>query len=127
MDGDYLLKMGDGMMLDISFLYIDRGSSGLYFCRSFFPMDRTDYTKNQMQYTLLKKEKIHLKTGEAVVSYDRLTPKNTKRGNPGGRINALPDFLVKIVSELPQGNLQQALVFLPAAFAFRALRKSSSL
>ena len=41
-------------------------------------MERTDYTKNQMQYTLLKKEKINLNTGETIVQYDRLTPKTTK-------------------------------------------------
>ena len=42
-------------------------------------MERTDYTKNQMQYTLLKKEKINLNTGETIVQYDRLTPKTTKK------------------------------------------------
>lgn len=41
-------------------------------------MERTDYSKNQMQYTLLKKEKIHRSTGEIVVQYDRLTPKPKK-------------------------------------------------
>lgn len=54
-DGDFLLKMGDGIALNISFLFIDKENCGNYFCRSFFPMERTDYTKNQMQYTLLKK------------------------------------------------------------------------
>lgn len=41
-------------------------------------MERTDYSKNQMQYTLLKKEKINRNTGETVVQYDRLTPKPEK-------------------------------------------------
>lgn len=45
---------------------------------SFFPLDRTDYSKNQTQYTLLKKEKINLDTGETIIQYDRLTPKNKK-------------------------------------------------
>lgn len=49
---------------------------GVYFCRSFFPMDKRDYTKEQMQYTLLKKEKINLQTGEITARYDRLTPKS---------------------------------------------------
>lgn len=76
-NGDFLLKMGDGIALNIAFLFIDKEDCGNYFCRSFFPMERTDYTKNQMQYTLLKKEKIHLDTGSMIVQYDRLTPKTT--------------------------------------------------
>ena len=75
-DGDFLLKMGDGAALRLSFLFIDQDDCGVYFCRSFFPMERTDYSKNQMQYTLLKKEKINLDTGEMIVQYDHLTPKN---------------------------------------------------
>ncbi len=77
-DGDFLLKMGDGTTLNISFLFIDQDDCGIYFCRSFFPMERTDYSKNQMQYTLLKKEKINRNTDEIVIQYDRLTPKNQK-------------------------------------------------
>ena len=42
-------------------------------------MERTDYTKNQMQYTLLKKEKIHLGSGKIIIQYDRLTPKAAKK------------------------------------------------
>lgn len=84
-DGDFLLKMGDGIALNISFLFIDKEDCGNYFCRSFFPMERTDYTKNQMQYTLLKKEKINLNTGETIVQYDRLTPKTTKKRGGGCR------------------------------------------
>lgn len=67
--------MGDGTVLDISFLFLDKTAQGIYYCRSFFPMDRTDYTKEQMQYTLLKKEKIDIRTGAVKVQYDRLTPK----------------------------------------------------
>lgn len=44
-------------------------------CRTFFPKAEKDYTKGQPRYTLLKKEKINLKTGETIVQYDRLTPK----------------------------------------------------
>lgn len=77
-DGDFLLKMGDGITLDLSFLFIDKRNCDIYFCRSFFPLDRTDYSKNQTQYTLLKKEKINLDTGETIIQYDRLTPKNKK-------------------------------------------------
>ena len=78
-DGEFLLKMGDGILLNISFLFIDKEDCGNYFCRSFFPMERTDYTKNQMQYTLLKKEKIHLGSGKIIIQYDRLTPKAAKK------------------------------------------------
>lgn len=40
-------------------------------CRSFFPMDKLDYTKNQSSYTLLKKIKVDIITGEKTVQYDR--------------------------------------------------------
>lgn len=74
-ESEFLLKMGDGTILDISFLFLDKSEQGVYFCRSFFPMERTDYTKEQMQYTLLKKEKRNLVTGQIELQYDRLSPK----------------------------------------------------
>ena len=74
-ESEFLLKMGDGTILDITFLFLDKAEQGIYYCRSFFPMERTDYTKKQMQYTLLKKEKIDMRTGAATVQYDRLTQK----------------------------------------------------
>lgn len=40
-------------------------------CRSFFPMEEFDYTRNQPSYTLLKKEKIDIITGARTVQYDR--------------------------------------------------------
>ena len=36
----------------------EKGSSGLFFCRSFFPKEKKDYTVGQPQFTLLFKEKI---------------------------------------------------------------------
>ena len=57
------------------YLFIDRERDGTYFCRSFFPKDKTDYTKNQPRYTLLYKEKRNLRTGEAIVQYDKLGPR----------------------------------------------------
>ena len=75
-ESEFLLKMGDGSILDITFLFLDKTEQGIYYCRSFFPMERTDYTKEQMQYTLLKKEKIDIRSGVAAVQYERLTPKN---------------------------------------------------
>ena len=41
-------------------------------CRTFFRVGDVDYTQGQPQYTLLKKEKRNLVTGEAVVQYDKL-------------------------------------------------------
>ena len=46
-----------------------------FFCRSFFPKEDKDYTKGQAVYTLLKKEKTILSTGNTIIQYDRLTPK----------------------------------------------------
>lgn len=74
-ESEFLLKMGDRTILDITFLFLDKAEHGIYYCRSFFPMERTDYTKEQMQYTLLKKEKINTRTGAVTIQYDRLTPK----------------------------------------------------
>ena len=47
-----------------------------FFCRSFFPKEKKDYTIGQPQFTLLFKEKITVSTGEKVIQYDRLTPKS---------------------------------------------------
>ena len=80
-ESDYLLKMGDDLILDISFLFIDKSDCGVFYCRSFFPMEDVDYTIGQTHYALLKKEKINLLTGESVVQYDRLTPKQKKSGD----------------------------------------------
>ncbi len=40
-------------------------------CRSFFPMEQLDYSKNQPSYTLIKKIKIDTVTGTKTVQYDR--------------------------------------------------------
>lgn len=40
------------------FLFLTgNGEEGRYFCRSFFPQDKMDYTKNQASWTLLYKKK----------------------------------------------------------------------
>ena len=49
--------------------------TGKYFCRSFFPKEKKDYTEGQPRYTMLYKEKKNLTTGETIIQYDRLTPK----------------------------------------------------
>lgn len=40
-------------------------------CRSFFPMEHFDYTRNQPTYTLLKKMKIDVKMNTKTLQYDR--------------------------------------------------------
>lgn len=45
---------------------------GHYYCRSFFPENKMDYTRNQASWTLLYKEKTTLSTGEKEILYDRL-------------------------------------------------------
>ena len=44
-------------------------------CRTFFKIGDKDYSHGQPRYTLLKKEKKNLLTGEVVVQYDRITSK----------------------------------------------------
>lgn len=51
-------------------------------CRTFFPKAEKDYAKGQPRYTLLKKEKINLQTGESIIQYDRLTPKPKETNLP---------------------------------------------
>ena len=58
------------------YIFLDqRPQPDSFFCRSFFPKEEKDYTKGQAVYTLLKKEKITLSTGNIITQYDRLTPK----------------------------------------------------
>lgn len=55
------------------FLFLaENGEKGRYFCRSFFPQDKMDYTKNQALWTLLYKKKVTLSTGGEEILYDRL-------------------------------------------------------
>lgn len=71
---DYLMKnqiQGKNVFL---FLAKDK-EADYYFCRSFFPEDKRDYTKNQASWTLLYKKKTRLSTGEETILYDRLSKK----------------------------------------------------
>ena len=61
---------------DIYIFIKEKETVGRFFCRSFFPKEKKDYTIGQPQYTLLFKEKITVSTGEKVIQYDRLTPKS---------------------------------------------------
>ena len=70
---DYLLEntwKGDSVYLFLS----QRRDEETQVCRTFFPKAGKDYTVGQPRYTLLRKEKVFLKTGERVVQYDRLSP-----------------------------------------------------
>ena len=56
------------------YIFLDRRPQpNSFFCRSFFPKEEKDYTKGQAIYTMLKKEKIKLSTGDVLLQYDRLS------------------------------------------------------
>ena len=58
---DYLMKNHmEGKNL---FLFLSNARDDSYFCRSFFPEEKMDYTKNQASWTLLYKKKRNLIDG----------------------------------------------------------------
>jgi hypothetical protein len=68
---DYIMKSvscGKNVFLFLAGNKLD----GTYFCRSFFPQDKMDYTINQASWALLYKKKINLITEEETILYDRL-------------------------------------------------------
>ena len=71
---DYLLE-SQYQDLPVYLFLGQRNNSGVQMCRTFFPKGLKDYTVGQPQYTLLKKEKVHVYSGNVEVQYDRLTPK----------------------------------------------------
>lgn len=74
-EADFLLE--NAHKIDIVYIFlnerskIDKSKIPIMCCRSFFPMEQLDYSKNQPSYTLLKKIKIDTVTGEKTVQYDR--------------------------------------------------------
>lgn len=66
---DFLMKSKLGNKNLYIFLSKYRGDC--YFCRSFFPETKRDYTENQALWTLLYKEKIDKFTNHSFVLYDR--------------------------------------------------------
>lgn len=69
-EADYLMKNHmEGRNL---FLFLSNLRNEYYFCRSFFPEEKMDYTKNQASWTLLYKKKKNLVDGTEQVLYDRL-------------------------------------------------------
>lgn len=69
-EADYLMKnhMEDRNL----FLFLSNKKDDYYFCRSFFPEEKMDYTKKQASWTLLYKKKKNISDGTEMVLYDRL-------------------------------------------------------
>ena len=72
-DADYLMK--NNMENRNLYLFLSHRRGEYYFCRSFFPETKKDYTKNQASWTLLFKKKINLDTNEEIILYDKLKKK----------------------------------------------------
>ncbi|MCM1188469.1 MAG: PBECR4 domain-containing protein [bacterium] len=70
---DYLLE-NDFRGTPVYLFLAQRSGENTLFCRTFFPKSDKDYTHGHPRYTLLKKEKLCLTTGEIITQYDRLTP-----------------------------------------------------
>lgn len=68
---DYIMK-NDAEGRTVFLFLAESREEGKYFCRSFFPQNKMDYTKNQASWTLLYKKKVILSTGETEILYDRL-------------------------------------------------------
>ena len=63
-EADYLMKNHmEGKNL---FLFLSNARDDSYFCRSFFPEEKMDYTKNQASWTLLYKKKEILLMGQNI-------------------------------------------------------------
>ena len=69
-DADYLIK--SKMENRNLFLFLSHRTKDIYFCRSFFPEEKTDYTKNQASWTLLYKKKINLMDGTETILYNKM-------------------------------------------------------
>lgn len=74
-EANYLLEHAH--KTDVIYIFLSersktgKGQIPLMCCRSFFPMNQLDYSMNQPSYTLLKKVKIDIATGDKTVQYDR--------------------------------------------------------
>lgn len=73
-EAEYLMK--NNMEERNLYLFLSYGKDDKYFCRSFFPEEKNDYTKNQASWTMLSKKKYNMGTGEESVLYDRLIKNN---------------------------------------------------
>lgn len=69
-EADYLLSTPHENT-EVYIFLAQKEADGLYYCRSFFPKEARDYTRNQPKYTLLYKEKNTISTGKKIVQYNR--------------------------------------------------------
>ena len=69
-EADYLME--NNMESRNLFLFLSNDEGDNYFCRSFFPEEKMDYSKNQASWTLLYKKKIDLSTRIETVLYNRI-------------------------------------------------------
>ena len=72
---DYLLEGEANEISTFLFLGKRNDDEKEQMCRTFFPAADKDYTIGQPQYTLLKKEKRNIQTGEIIIQYDRMISK----------------------------------------------------
>ena len=70
-EADYLME--NSMESQNLFLFLSQSEGEKFFCRSFFPEERMDYTKNQASWTLLYKKKIDRSTGKEKILYNRIS------------------------------------------------------
>ncbi len=66
---DYIMK-NNAEGRNIFLFLAQNGEKGRYFCRSFFPQDKMDYTRNQASWSLLYKKKVTISTGEEEILYE---------------------------------------------------------
>ena len=69
-EADYLME--NKMESRNLFLFLSNDDGDKYFCRSFFPEEKMDYSKNQASWKLLYKKKIDLITGTETVLYNQI-------------------------------------------------------
>lgn len=72
---DYLLEGNANRIPSYLFLGARNEDEKEQMCRTFFRIEDKDYTEGQPKYTLLRKEKVHLPTGNVVIQYDKLFSK----------------------------------------------------
>lgn len=69
-EADYLMR--NQIENQRMFIFLSKNKEEHYFCRSFFPQERVDYSKNQPLWTLLYKKKVRISTGEERILYHRM-------------------------------------------------------
>jgi hypothetical protein len=72
-EADYLMKTP--VFNRNVYVFLSKNKDDQYFCRSFFPEAKRDYTKNQASWTLLYKKKMDKSTGREIILYNKLKTK----------------------------------------------------